>query len=144
MNNTGKPEQEGRAFDALLVSALRRADRDEDNIDPDRLPHLTAEEKALIDALRRDFRKRVLRGERQMISKVQHVKNLNAVRKFWDHILEDLAAGLTKLWTENGEPSPADIEQLKVLIARLDKVAELNKLVDEIRDLKRQGMTPPK
>jgi hypothetical protein len=50
MSDANKHEREERALDALIVSALRRADRDEDAVDPENLPALTeAEREALAD-----------------------------------------------------------------------------------------------
>jgi hypothetical protein len=48
MNDADKPESEQRALDALIVSALRRADRDDEAIDPDSLPPLTEAERGAL------------------------------------------------------------------------------------------------
>ncbi|GIW88279.1 MAG: hypothetical protein KatS3mg108_2603 [Isosphaeraceae bacterium] len=69
MSAGGKREREERALDALLVSALRRADKDDEVIDPDRLPQLTDEEKAAMRSLGSDFVKRLLAGERPLEAK---------------------------------------------------------------------------
>ena len=59
-----KREREERAADALLVSLLRRVDKDDDYIDPEHSPELTDEERAALDALGSDFVDRLLAGER--------------------------------------------------------------------------------
>ena len=55
-----KREREEHAADALLVSLLRRVDKDDDYIDPKHLPQLTDEERAAVDALGTDFVDRLL------------------------------------------------------------------------------------
>jgi hypothetical protein len=62
---TGK-EREERAVDALLVSALRLKDNDGTDVDPERLPQLTEEEKAAMKALGSNFIQRLLAGERPL------------------------------------------------------------------------------
>lgn len=47
-------------MDALLVSVLRRIDKDDDIIDLDQLPQLTDEEKAAMNTLGDDFIDRLL------------------------------------------------------------------------------------
>jgi hypothetical protein len=64
MNEGSKREREERALDALLVSALRRVDKDDDTIDTNQLPQLTEDEKAAMNALGNDFVKRLLAGQR--------------------------------------------------------------------------------
>lgn len=64
MSEGSKREGEERALDALLVSILRRVDKDDDMVEPDRLPQLTEEEKAAMNALGIDFIDRILAGER--------------------------------------------------------------------------------
>ncbi len=64
MNGGSKREREERALDALLVSALRRVDKDDDIIETDKLPQLTEEEKAAMNSLAPDFIDRILAGER--------------------------------------------------------------------------------
>ena len=51
MSEGSKREREERAADALLVSLLRRVDKDDDFIDPKHLPQLTEEEKAAMETL---------------------------------------------------------------------------------------------
>jgi len=72
MSAGGKRDREELALDALLVSALRRADKDEDTVDPDRLPQLTEEEKVAAEGLGNDFIKRLLAGEWPLQSSVPH------------------------------------------------------------------------
>jgi hypothetical protein len=64
MLNDTKKDREERAFDALLVSVLRRVDKDDDDIDPKHLPQLTDDDKAALAALGTDFIDRILAGER--------------------------------------------------------------------------------
>lgn len=64
MNGESRKEREERAFDALLVSILRRADKDDDIVEQEKLPELTEEEKAAMKALDTDFIDRILAGER--------------------------------------------------------------------------------
>jgi S1-C subfamily serine protease len=66
MSGESKQERDGRTLDALLISALRRADQGEDEVDPDRLPQLTDDERAALGALGGDFAKRLLAGERPL------------------------------------------------------------------------------
>src|SRR5262245_13536465 len=56
--------REERALDALLVSILRRVDKDDDIVEPEKLPQLTEEEKAAMNALGPNFIDRILAGER--------------------------------------------------------------------------------
>lgn len=69
MAESSRKEREERAADALLVSLLRRVDRDDDYIDPKHLPQLTDEERAAVDALGADFVDRLLAGERPLAGK---------------------------------------------------------------------------
>jgi hypothetical protein len=64
MSGGSRREREERALDALLVSILRRVDKDDDITEPDKLPQLTDEEKAAMNALEADFIDRILAGER--------------------------------------------------------------------------------
>ncbi len=64
MSGGSKREREERALDALLVSTLRRVEKDDDLIEPDKLPQLTDEEMAAMNALGDDFIDRILAGER--------------------------------------------------------------------------------
>lgn len=64
MSGGSRREREERALDALLVSILRRVDKDDDITEPDKLPQLTDEEKAAMNALGTDFIDRILAGER--------------------------------------------------------------------------------
>src|SRR5947208_10595611 len=66
MSESSRKEREERAADALLVSLLRRVDKDDDYIDPKHLPQLTEEELAAVDALGADFVDRLLAGERPL------------------------------------------------------------------------------
>jgi hypothetical protein len=66
MPEGSRREREERAADALLVSLLRRVDKDDDYIDPKHLPQLTDEERAAVDALGADFVDRLLAGERPL------------------------------------------------------------------------------
>lgn len=66
MSGGNKREREERALDALLVSALRRDDIEGADVDPKRLPTLTAEEKAAMNSLGTDFVKRLLQNERPL------------------------------------------------------------------------------
>lgn len=69
MSEGSKKDREERALDALLVSLLRRVDKDDDYIDPKHLPQLTDEERAAVDALGADFVDRLLAGERPLAAK---------------------------------------------------------------------------
>ena len=64
MSGGSRREREERALDALLVSILRRVDKDDDIVEPDKLPQLTDEEKAAMNDLGTDFIDRILAGER--------------------------------------------------------------------------------
>jgi hypothetical protein len=64
MSGGSRREREERALDALLVSILRRVDKDDDIVEPDKLPQLTDEEKAAMNALGTDLIDRILAGER--------------------------------------------------------------------------------
>src|SRR5262249_48256636 len=64
MTEGSKRECEERALDALLVSTLRRVEKDDDLIEPEKLPQLTEEEKSAMNALGADFIDRILAGER--------------------------------------------------------------------------------
>jgi hypothetical protein len=69
MPEGSKKEREERAADALIVSLLRRVDKDDDYIDPKHLPQLTDEERAAVDALGADLVDRLLAGERLFAAK---------------------------------------------------------------------------
>ena len=69
MPEGSKREREERAADALLVSLLRRVDKDDDYIDPKHLPQLTEDDKASLAALGTDFVDRLLAGERPIAAK---------------------------------------------------------------------------
>lgn len=75
MSESSRKEREERAADALLVSLLRRVDKDDDYIDPKHLPQLTDDERAAVDALGADFVDRLLAGERPLASKPEAKKN---------------------------------------------------------------------
>jgi hypothetical protein len=64
MTEGSRREREERALDALLVSILRRVDKDDDIVEPEKLPQLTEEEKAAMNSLGTDFLDRILAGER--------------------------------------------------------------------------------
>jgi len=64
MSGGSKREREERALDALLVSTLRRVDKEDDIVGADKLPQLTEEEKAAMNALPPDFLDRIVAGER--------------------------------------------------------------------------------
>src|SRR3954452_13656522 len=64
MSGGSRREREERAVDALLVSILRRVDKDDDIVEPEKLPQLTEEEKAAMNNLGPDFLDRILAGER--------------------------------------------------------------------------------
>jgi hypothetical protein len=64
MSGGSRREREERALDALLVSILRRVDKDDDIVEPDMLPQLTDEEKVALNELGDDFIDRILAGER--------------------------------------------------------------------------------
>jgi hypothetical protein len=64
MSGGSRKEREERAVDALLVSALRFDDKEGDEVDPKRLPELTDEERAAMNALGTNFMQRLLAGER--------------------------------------------------------------------------------
>jgi hypothetical protein len=69
MPEGSKREREERAADALLVSLLRRVDKDDDYIDPKHLPQLTEDDKAALAALGPNFIDRLLAGERPLAAK---------------------------------------------------------------------------
>jgi hypothetical protein len=70
-----KKEREERALDALLVTTLRRVEKDDEIIHPDKLPQLTEEEKAAMSELGGDFIKRILAGERPLAAKSKKTKD---------------------------------------------------------------------
>lgn len=70
MSEISRKEREERAADALLVSLLRRVDKDDEYIDPKHLPKLTDEERAAITGLGADFVDRLLAGELRFVNKV--------------------------------------------------------------------------
>ncbi len=57
-------EREARAFEALIVSLLRR-DCDPDSVKPESLPRLTSKEKAAIDALGPDLIEKLWNSEKK-------------------------------------------------------------------------------
>ena len=71
MSGESKREREERALDALLVSILRRVDKDDDIVEPDKLPQLTDEEKAAMNDLGTDFIDRILAGKRPVPPRVK-------------------------------------------------------------------------
>ena len=75
MSGGSRREREERALDALLVSILRRVDKDDDIVEPDKLPQLTDEEKAAMNALGTDFIDRILAGERPILPRVDPKKD---------------------------------------------------------------------
>ncbi len=101
MNAGDKPEREERALDALFVSTLRRVDRDEDTIDPDRLPQLTEEERVRMNALGSDFIKRLLAGERPLSPKGRRRERISK-GGIPIHTLEDCASMPALRATNNG------------------------------------------
>lgn len=70
MTGGSNREKEERAADALLISALRQVNTNEDRIDPKCLPALTDEERAAMNALGSDFVQRLLAGERPLSPRV--------------------------------------------------------------------------
>lgn len=64
MSEGSRKEQEERALDAMLVSLLRKVDKDDDIVDPKMLPELTDKEKAAMNNLGDKFIDRILAGER--------------------------------------------------------------------------------
>src|SRR5262249_49111055 len=64
MSAGSRREREERALDALLVSIIRRVDKDDDIAEPDMLPQLSDEEKAAMNDLGTDFVDRILAGEK--------------------------------------------------------------------------------
>src|SRR6266536_930690 len=75
MSGGCRREREERALDALLVSILRRVDKDDDITELDKLPQLTDEEKAAMNALGTDFIDRILAGERPVPPRENPKKN---------------------------------------------------------------------
>jgi hypothetical protein len=75
MSGGSKREREERALDALLVSILRKVDKDDDITEPDKLPQLSDEEKAAMNALGTDFIERILAGERPVLPREQPKKD---------------------------------------------------------------------
>lgn len=61
MSGQSKQQRTDRALDALLVSVIRLGSEKE--IDAERLPELTKEERAALDSLGPDFMDRILAGE---------------------------------------------------------------------------------
>ena len=61
MSGASGAEREERALDALIASGLRRCDT-EDEVDPEQLPELSAEEKEALAALGPEFVSRLLKG----------------------------------------------------------------------------------
>jgi hypothetical protein len=64
MPGGSRRDREERALDALLVSILRRVEKDDDIVEPEKLPQLTEEEKTAMNALGTNFIDRILAGER--------------------------------------------------------------------------------
>lgn len=64
MSGGSRREREEQALDALLVSILRKVDKDDDIVEVDKLPELTEEERAAMNTLGDDFIDRILAGER--------------------------------------------------------------------------------
>lgn len=62
MTEKSKEERNQRALDALIVSQLRRHERC-DEVDLEKLPRLTPEEKAGLDSLGPDFIDRLIAGD---------------------------------------------------------------------------------
>jgi hypothetical protein len=62
MSKGSTNEREERALDALLVTTLRRIEKDDELIDPEKLPELTEEERAAMSVLNDDFIKQILAG----------------------------------------------------------------------------------
>jgi hypothetical protein len=77
MSEASRKEQEERALDALLVSLLRKVDKDDQVVDPKMLPELTEEEKAAMNRLGDDFIDRILAGE-QPVTRDDKPKDDNA------------------------------------------------------------------
>jgi len=71
----GSKEREERALDALLVSVLRRVEKDDEIIETDKLPQLTEEEKAAMNNLGTDFLERILAGERPIKRRAKPTKD---------------------------------------------------------------------
>ncbi len=66
MSDGSTNEREERALDALLVTTLRRIERDDELIDPEKLPELTGEERAAASVLDDEFIKQILDGGRPL------------------------------------------------------------------------------
>lgn len=62
MTDKSKQERDQRALDALIVSQLRRH-QETGEVDIEKLPRLTSEEKAALDSLGPDFMDRLIAGE---------------------------------------------------------------------------------
>jgi hypothetical protein len=69
MSGGSTNEREERALDALLVTTLRRIEKDDELIDPEKLPELTEEERAAMSVLNDDFIKQILAGGRPLTAK---------------------------------------------------------------------------
>lgn len=69
MSGRSTNEREERALDALLVTTLRRIEKDDELIDPEKLPELTEEERAAMSVLNDDFIKQILAGGRPLTAK---------------------------------------------------------------------------
>jgi len=67
MTDRSNQERDQRALDALFVSQLRRHERCDD-VDIERLPKLTKEDKEALDSLGPDFIRRLLAGSLPTIS----------------------------------------------------------------------------
>lgn len=74
MADRSKPESDQRALDALFVSHLRQTERC-DEVDLERLPKLTKEEKDALDSLGPDFIGRLLAGSLPKIDEPRDLVN---------------------------------------------------------------------
>jgi hypothetical protein len=75
MSGGSRREREERALDALLVSILRKIDKDDEIVEQDKLPQLTEEERAAMNTLGDDFIDRILAGERPIKRKERGKKD---------------------------------------------------------------------
>ncbi len=62
MCTEGGLDREDRALEALIASAFRRDDGDEEDVDPGRLPQLTDEKERALDSLGTDFAQQLVSG----------------------------------------------------------------------------------
>jgi len=63
MTGVNGGDREERAKEALIVSALRRDDHPDEQVDVDRLPKLTEEEERALESFAADFIERLMAGE---------------------------------------------------------------------------------